>query len=378
MKLICVFLLLACSACKEYYEPPSVKNNPDYLVVDGILNGVPDSTYIKLTHTRNLRDTAPGSPELNAIVMVQGDQNTFIPLHETGNGFYGNLLPLNTAEKYRLTISTTSGKQFTSDLITYKQTPPIDSLSWEEDTTGINFFINTHEPQNNTTHYRWQYEETWQYHTYLLTNFDYVNDTVVKRTEDQMIYNCWKSSLSPTVLLASTSQLSQDVVSHFLCNYVSKSTEQLAVMYSVSVSQYALTPEAFVYWTNLKKNTEQLGTLFDAQPSELNSNIHCSTNPSEPVMGFLSASSIQKKRIFISVNQLKSLNYQPYYLPCQTLGQVTVGIPANDPQKIYEYLVMPKHLFTLWYYDGAYHAAQNFCIDCRDHGGTNAKPSFWP
>jgi Domain of unknown function (DUF4249) len=150
------------------------------------------------------------------------------------------------------------------------------------------------------------------------------------------------------------------------------------VMYSVLVSQYALTRDEFDYWTELKKNSEQLGTLFDAQPSQLNSNIHCITNPSEPVMGYLSSSTVQKKRLFVEGSDMTNMNYVPYYLPCYSLNDVTTGFGIQDTAKAYEYLEMPRHLFTFWYFDGAYHIAQNFCIDCREHGGTNAKPDFWP
>jgi hypothetical protein len=227
-------------------------------------------------------------------------------------------------------------------------------------------------------YYRWHYEETWQYSTYLTSNFDYVHGTLIARTPDQQIHNCWKENKASTILLASTSQLSQDIVQHFPFNTVSKSTEKLYVLYSVIVSEYALTRDEFEYWTELKKNSEQLGTLFDAQPSQLNSNIHCITNPSEPVMGYLCASTVQKKRIFVGINDITNSNYVPYYLPCRSLKDVTTGFSAQDTARAYEYLEMPRHLFTFWYYDGAYHVAQNFCIDCREHGGTNAKPDFWP
>jgi hypothetical protein len=378
MKKIGIILLLVCAGCKEYYEPPALKNNPDFLVVDGFLNTAPDSTYIKLTHTRNLADTAPGMPELNASLVVEGDQNTLIPLTEIGNGLYGNRTPLNTGEKYRLSIHTSGGREYRSDFVPFKQTPAIDSLTWEEDSLGVNFFVNTHDPQNNTTYYRWQFDETWQYNTYLVSNFDYINDSVVLRNPDQQIHSCWKNNLSPSILLSSTSQLSKDIVSHFLFNYVSKSTEKIYVQYSVQINQYALTKDEFDYWALLKKNSEQLGTLFDAQPTQLNSNIHCLTNPDEPVMGYLSASSVQKKRIFVTIRQLTNYNYLPYFLPCKDLKDVTTAISPYDLRRAYEYLEMPNHLYTFWYNDGVYHLAQNFCIDCREHGGSNVKPDFWP
>jgi hypothetical protein len=378
MKKFGIVILLFFAGCKEYYEPPALKNSPDFLVVDGFLNSTPDSTHIRLTHTRNLADTAQGTPELNASLVVDGDQGTLIPLTEIGNGLYGNLTSLRTSEKYRLSIHTASGKEYRSEFVPFKQTPAVDSLTWEEDSLGVNFFVNTHDPQNSTIYYRWQFEETWQYDTYLVSNFDLINDTVVRRNEDQQIHSCWKTNPSPTILLASTNRLSKDIVSHFLFNNVSKSTEKIYVQYSVQISQYALTKDEFDYWTLLKKNSEQLGTLFDAQPTQLNSNIHCLTNPDEPVMGYLSASTVQKKRIFVTIYQLSNYNYVPYSLPCHKLSDVTTAMSPYDLSRAYEYLEMPGHLFTFWYNDGVYHLAQNFCIDCREHGGTNVKPNFWP
>jgi Domain of unknown function (DUF4249) len=249
-------LFCICMGCREYYEPPALINNPGFLVVDGFLNNSPDSTYITLTRTRNLRDTAPASPELNSTVLVEGDQYTHIVLSPVGAGLYGSLLPLNTAEKYRLIINTSDNRQYQSDFVPFKQTPAIDSLTWEENNLNVKFFLNTHDPQNNSVYYRLQFTETWQYDSYLVSNFYYENDSVFRRTPDQQIHHCWKTRISPTILLFSTNRLSQDIVSHFPFNYVSKSTEKIDVLYSLLMNQYALTRDEFDDWTNLKKNSE--------------------------------------------------------------------------------------------------------------------------
>ena len=378
MKYPCILFCLISLGCREYYEPPVLKHNPNFLVVDGFLTSSSDSTQFRLTYTRNLSDTAPSIPALHASMLVEGDQNTVISLNEVGNGIYSNLLFLKTSEKYRLIITTSDGAKFQSDYVPFKQTPPIDSISWKEDTSKVSFYINTHDPQNDTRYYRWQFEETWQYSTYLNSNFDYVGGQLIQRTPEKQIHNCWSTTRASTILLNSTSHLSQDVVNQFYFNSVAKTTEKIFIEYSVLVRQYALTQDGFAYWTELKKSSEQLGTLFDAQPSQLSSNIHCLSDPTAPVMGYLSASSVEQKRIFVSYYQLSSWNYEPYYIPCQVLKDVTTGFSPSDSSRAYEYLERPDHLFTFWYSDGTYHIAENFCIDCREHGGTNVKPSFWP
>ena len=50
-----------------------------------------------------------------------------------------------------------------------------------------------------------------------------------------------------------------------------------------------------------------IGTIFDAQPTQVNSNIHCIDNPSEPVLGYLCASSTTKKKNFYQQGQTFSI-----------------------------------------------------------------------
>ena len=376
--LTCIYLL--CNIyCKEIYTPPAIKNNPGFLVVDGLLTSAPDSTYITLTRTRNLSDTIPSPPESNAIVIAEGETSGTLPLIEIRAGVYGNLLSLDSSQKYRLTIRTSSGVNYSSDFIPFKITPAIDSLSWKEDTAQVSIRVSTHDPSNNTRYYRWTYEETWKYHTYYVSEFNYTDDTVAVRGGDHLIYYCWLYAPSSDIEVGTSAELSQDIISNTVFHHVNKQTEKVYIEYSILAKQYALTSDQFDYWSNLKKTTEDLGTLFDPQPSQLPSNIHCITNPSETVLGYLSASTITSKRMFIKRFDLSNYNYIPYFLPCQLNPELVQVIDPNDIQTAYQYLEAPGHLFTFLYEaNGGYYIAPNFCADCREHGGTSIKPGFWP
>src|SRR6202012_4114028 len=89
-------------------------------------------------------------------------------------------------------------------------------------------------------------------------------------------------------------------------------SEKVETKYSIIVRQYALTQEAYNFYQNIKKNTEQLGSIFDAQPSQLSGNIHNVTNPNEPVVGYVTVSTVQSKRIFIAHESLPG-DIQPIY-----------------------------------------------------------------
>jgi len=94
------------------------------------------------------------------------------------------------------------------------------------------------------------------------------------------------------------------------------------------------------------------------------------------VLGYIGASSVEQKRIFISNDDLPYWNYKAYYAECSSAPDAIIGI---NKTQVHEYLVMPNHLYTLIdsVPGGGYTIAQNYCADCREHGGINQKPPFW-
>ncbi len=52
--------------CKKVYYPPTVKNNPHLLVVDGIVISGNDSTIITISRTKALSDSLPAFKEKNS------------------------------------------------------------------------------------------------------------------------------------------------------------------------------------------------------------------------------------------------------------------------------------------------------------------------
>jgi hypothetical protein len=144
--------------------------------------------------------------------------------------------------------------------------------------------------------------------------------------------------------------------------------------YSILVKQYAQTKEAYEYAETLKKNTENIGTLFDPLPTQLSGNIKCLTAPEEPVIGFITVSSVQEKRIFISRSQLPN-NWRSTdeYAYCK----VDTVLNKDIARSFSNGLLVPiagyiSPMGTLL----GYTASSADCVDCRVRG-TNVKPAFW-
>src|ERR1700744_2861153 len=282
------FLAIVITSCKKPYTPTIVSSNSNYLVVEGVINSGQDSTIINVSRTVNIADAMTAKPELGAQVLVESDQNVTYSIPEIGKGIYASpALNLDNTHKYHLYIKTSDGKEYASDAEAVKPTPPIDSIGFITQSNGIQLYINTHDDNNATRYYHWEYTETWNFHAKYQTSLITDGTKLVARLPAQQIYTCFANQVSSTILLGSSAKLAKDVIYQSPITQVASTSEKLETKYSILVKQYALTSEAYNFWQNLKKNTEDLGTIFSTQPSEISGNIHCITNPSEPVVGYI-------------------------------------------------------------------------------------------
>jgi hypothetical protein len=174
------------------------------------------------------------------------------------------------------------------------------------------------------------YQETWIIHANFASYFKSNGDTVLgKDMINDNITDCWQSDSSSTLVLGSSAKLSQDVIADFPVISVPSTSEKVGDEYSIQVRQYALTADAYNFYVNLKKNTEQLGSIFDALPSEISGNIHSVANPSEPVIGYINVGSISSRRIFVTTRQLPHWVTTPFYTGCK----LEFDLNAVPPQK---------------------------------------------
>ena len=362
-------------SCKKPYSPPATQADNKFLVIDGTLISSADSpSVITLSRTTKLTDTTTSTSfETGASVSVQGDDGEVISFFEQSEGVYkSNPSLLNASVKYRLNI-TTAGEDYASDFVQMKQTPPIDSLTWQQQ-NDVMIYLDTHDPSNNTKYYRWDYTETWQYRAQLQSELG-VDNGIIYYVEDHPLaqkYNCWSSGISSDILLGSSVALSQDVISMAPMATVPQNSVKINIRYSILVKQYAITDKAYQYFSILKKNTESLGSIFDAQPSQLIGNIHSVKNPAEVVIGYFTASSVQQKRLFINNAEVTNWNYIYTGPDCNM-----ILIQQNSSNYlIYDY---PDPFYTAYYFSGATGLMINkkICLDCTLQGGTNQKPFYW-
>ena len=360
--------------CRKAYQPKLKQSNNSYLVVGGIVNCNRNAaTTIFLSRTVNLSDSNSNDPELNANVSIEGKSGARYTLNPGPGGSYtSDMLSLDNSDLYRLDISTQDRDQFQSDFVSCRQTPPIDSVSWRQN-EDVTIFINTHDPLDSSRFYWWDYSETWEYQSPLVTFYGVSNGLIYLRDSTNQVHVCWMNRQSTDLLLGTDITLNQDVISMQPLLTIPNKDSRLFYRYSILVDQYALTREAYHYWETIRSNSQKLGTLFDPQPSQLAGNIRSLKDPAEPVVGFASAASQQQKRIFIDFSQVSNWNFDP-------LGQSACSLKfiAQDTVNylVYNY---PDTSYAPYYFvsNGTLFIAKRTCLDCTLMGGTNQQPLFW-
>ena len=251
---------------------------------------------------------------------------------------------------------------------------------------GLQLYIQTHDDQNKTLYYQWEYKETWEFHSFYRSSLKYVITPCsgpgcptisavyrdpVTLSYDTNIIKCWQSDTSTALQLGSTVKLEKDIVNLPLV-YIPPQSWKLGILYTIFVKQVTWTKEGYEFLEKMKKNSEVTGSVFDAQPSELKGNFRNLSDPTEPVIGFFNICNIEQRRFWIASSDLPDWGYRP------NCPEIEV---KNISDTIYNYA--SDKLPTVVTESGNNNAIVKFraappdCVDCTLRG-TNKKPSFWP
>jgi hypothetical protein len=394
-KWIFIFILFTMVQCRDAYNVTPATNGNGSLVVEGVMNANGKSS-IYLSRTTRLSDKRI-APEIGALMFIESSGGTTYPMHElSGGGVYESEdIVMDPSQKYRLHITTLNNREYESDFRNYISTPQIDSISWVQNSGGVDIFAHAHDNANSTRYYKLDYEETWEFHSDYRASLKFTPITPgpdgVKfaleyirpdQLTDPALFTCYNSRVSTGINIVSTESLGTSEVLYRIRNIPPASIE-LSVLYSINLKQYALSKDGYAFFSKMKKNTESLGSIFDAQPSELSGNIACTTDPSELVIGFVDVTTIESNRIFINT---ESLGNWAYDLGCKTFfepdAQFSEYPYPNDPS-LFNHIAERDIVPTTPSETGPggyvvkFNANLRVCVDCTMRG-TNVKPDFWP
>jgi len=363
---VLIILVLSESCIKMFV--PVTSEDPDILVVEGLVTDQSGPNTIKLSTSMPLGGRNSATPLTGCIVTLSDDLGSFYSLSETPGGIYVTNPSFHgvVGRTYTLHIKTSSSRNYLSYQsfpVLMKPVPPIDTVYYEKvvltraddgwpSGEGCQIFLNTIDKENICKLYRWEYTETWEFGI----PYNVPNN------------KCWVTNNSDKINIKSTSGLSEGTIIRQPVNYVTNASDRLKVRYSILVNQYSLTEDEFIYWDKLQNVIENVGSLYDIIPSSIPSNISCVDKPDENVLGYFSVSAVKSKRIFVN-DQFRGMpdlytNCEHarvnYFVPIPDLGVsawVIIDVPSPPP---------PYKILT--YIKG--------CADCTVRG-TTTKPDYW-
>ena len=387
MRVICGLLLVCMcfsqQGCIEPFEPevPSYDSN---LVVEGqILEGNQPAT-VRLSRSFGLSEQRPLWIQ-NAMVGIRDDTGGEIPLTEIEPGLYQSdpsLYKGIPGNSYQLFFEV-EGASYESSWMLMKDGASIQDMYWQlenqngdnESPEGVQFYLSTSDPEQETRYYRWTYTETWEF----LVPYPAIG--VWNRQTDRPDYyepdsipqRCWRMDTSSQILIATTEGLSEDKVVDLPIHQVSTQENKLRHKYSLLVNQYSISEETYQFYKQLKTTTEDLGTLFDPIPTEVRGNISNINDPEEPILGFFSADGFDSRRIFITKSELISVFIPDGFEACD-------ADTLFSPPEMEDFLNQGGALaIELFNDDGSllgYLGAVAICTDCR-LSGIREEPDFW-
>jgi hypothetical protein len=292
-------LLLFIDSCITQFIPETSEDR-DLLVVDGLITDQPGMNIIKLSASMPLGKPSLTKPLSGCNVTISDDLGNSYIFTESERGKYisdTSVFQGSIGRSYTLHIKVNSvynNRTYESEPMKMNPVPSIDSLYWERETIakadpwtvlqeGCQVYLNTHDPSGSCKFYRWEFAETWEFY----------NPYALK-------YNTgWVSASSDHVNVKSTLSYSEDRIKGYPLEFISNKTDRLSVKYSVLVYQYSLNENEFEYWDKLHNVSENVGGLYDIIPESFPTNISCTEDPEEKVLGYFSVSAKSSKRLFI-------------------------------------------------------------------------------
>jgi hypothetical protein len=324
------------------------------------MNGIMDNKKIKCIDNKG--------NETNLIEWKEGKYTT------EDTAFHGTI-----GLFYKISIKTASGKSYESEFEELKQPVEIESIQYDAVNkgwlTGLQLYVNSHDPNNISHYYAWDYTETWQ--------FEVPNQK--SNPKVLPMKTCYRWNTPDVFIIKSTKDYAEDRLVKFPFYFIDNTSNRLYIKYSILLRQYVLNEKTFMFYRHLKDINENVGFLYDKIPVSLVGNMRNTVDPDEPVPGNFQVSGVSEKRLFIYNSDLPAsvrFTFPSGFEYCR--------IKKIDLQTIKErntadsligsgWSVLDTLHYTLpdgMQYESYLMVNSSGCYDCRLSGDIKM-PSFW-
>ena len=372
-----LFVVLG-TGCIVPFEP-DIEESSEVLVIDGRITDAPGPQTITIS-----RSSPYNSPKFlpvsGCVVRVEDEAGTGITFLENAEGIYQSEPEpefLAVGKAYKLLVVTPEDEVYESEYDSLLACAPIDKLSYKLEVQGtsnpdinyygIRFYADMKGTAEESRNYMWTFEETWEYIAYY--RIQYIWDGNIYQDHTPQLHGfkvCYLTDRLENFEVGSSSMMGSNVILQQPLHFVSNQTPRLQEKYSLLVSQYSLSYDAFLYWDKISAQSGDAGGLFETQPSRTRGNISNINDPEEKVLGYFFASQVQEKRITVS----EDFEFQitGFDCPLDTASSLE-DFGMNYPYIMYSLSIMGR--------GPPYSYSYKECHDCTYRGGVTTKPEYW-
>ena len=388
IKIALATLTLLITSCIEEYKIPTTLSVPREaeLVIQGrILSG--EESVIYITKTQPLGETKQETPITHAKVTVIGQngyESNLAIFDEQQMAYLVDTKNISENTHYAIRVEL-DNETYQSSFQTIYNTPEIEEITYKEREDGISLHVSTSNTDNGARAYMWSYEEDWEFHADI--NMATVNNGVMLYSENfyqldgtkNPYYFCWGHKKSNNIFIYSTEGLKENQVKEHELIRVPTNDIRISYIYCITVKQWCLSPEAYRYFRTVELYTENTGGLFAPMPAEVPGNVSCISNPDLKVHGYVIASNVKTKRLFVYQADFQKI-YSEYSNCSYSFVKYYMNLP-NWENELWK--LIRDHGDTVFtpsgHMDEESILYDNSCVDCREtNGATKKRPDFWP
>lgn len=384
LQLLLIFSIVSCT------EPYALQSNTyeSALVVEAVLTNEAKQHEVKLTRTYRLEEN-DNEVETGAVVKIYGDDGSVQDFNEV-DGVYKstNIFQAIAGVKYKLTIETSNGNNYVSNLETLTTATQLDTITASavvnNGVSGVEIVANSFDPLNTSKYYRYTYEETYKvivprWSPNKLT-FTEDNTVQISLRDDPETRTCYSSNKSNEIIITSTNELLEDRITNFPVRFIPQDDYSIANRYSILVTQYIESYDSYNFYRILKSFSNSGNVLSQIQPGFIYGNIQCTNNPNEKVIGIFNVVSTSSKRIFFNYDDIFPGQLFPDYIDTCDIKEFDsscfgIGCAANG----FFALKSGYETGKLVYYQNegvTFKMVKPVCGDCTTFS-SNVIPTFW-
>lgn len=381
-KLILFAALLLISGCIYPFKADIESESFDNIVVSGDIR-IGETTRISLGYVYSL-DAVPS--ELNreypmGTLTIENESGTHWRGTYQGRGVYSfNTTNARASGRYRLLIELMDGRTYRTPWTGVKQAPVITDFHYKGTSSGVGIYLSL-DGADSLWNFRWDYTETWEYHTDFIPEIMYVPGLPLADQQDpskiyrepdpsEIKHTCWGTKSSVEPILASAEGQSDNCLKNVCFLTIPNTDRRLSVKYSILLTVRGISSGALAWHRHMNALSNESGSLFSPTPSEMRGNITCTSDEEQTALGYVDVVCCVSKRIYVPGNF-----YRRPYDP-----ELLLFRPEPDEDGIYN--------FEQYYITGdapvrgeptltGVDWGPKRCTDCTQLGGSTTRPDWW-